>query len=467
MAILGLSASSKAAASVFGSFIAVTVLALAGTAFAQDPPPTSLDQAIATLDAALKNEPGLSEQTKQALSAVVGTLRTERAEVVTTSKVEKMIDEYSKRSSAFAKRKSFESVFDHLKIFGDFRFRLEGDLNRDDQPERFRPRVRFRLGMDWALTDELSLNTRLVTGDPSDAQSPHQTLGTTFNKWDSNWDRLHLTYKPKCVDGLTVWLGKFNSPFYTNPVYGELVWDQDVGAEGVAAKYTVKGDECSILEKIDFALGAYDFIESDLFDDTFALVAQVAATFKLSKCFSATGAVGYYLWGGPVAGANAVLTGDNSGNVAIDTNGDMVADQFQSDFGIFNPIVSTTFSKWEKWPITFSAEYILNTEAENDRDQGFAIGASAGRTQKKGDWKFYYQYQLVEQDAVFTPVAGDDFILQTNFSGHVGGIWYMVTDDINLHLWTLIAAREDLGTSATTDSDQDQWRFRLDLNIRF
>lgn len=466
--MFGLSAGSKGTRFFVGTVFALATCALTDCVIAQDAPSTNVDQAISALDQALKNEPGLSDATKQALAQVVGTLRTERAQVVHDDKVEKMVNEYTKGASAFAKRKSFESVFSHLKIFGDFRFRTETDINRDGQPDRFRPRVRFRLGMDWALTDELTLNTRLVTGDPTDAQSPHQSLGTTFDKWDSNWDRVNLAYKPKWADGLTLWLGKFNSPFTINPVYGELVWDQDVGAEGIAAKYTVKGSECSFLEKVDFSVMGLDFLESNLGDDTFALAAQVAATFKLSKCFSATAGLSYWLWGDPVPDGNrAVLNGENSGNQTIDVTGDGVADIFESDFSILNPMVSTTWTRCEAWPVTFATEYILNTEANNDRDQGWAIGASVGRTSKKGDWKFYYQWQVVEQDAVFTPVAGDDFPLQTNFRGHVGGIYYLLTDDINLHLWTLIAARDHLGSTPTTDSDEDQWRFRLDLNIRF
>ena len=88
-----------------------------------------------------------------------------------------------------------------------------------------------------------------MTGDPDDPNSPHQTLGTVFNKFDSNWDRLHLTYKPKCVEDLTFLLGKYGNPFYTNPVYGELIWDQDIGADGAAATYTIKGGECSKLDQ--------------------------------------------------------------------------------------------------------------------------------------------------------------------------------------------------------------------------
>src|SRR5262249_50802531 len=113
---LELSAGSRTAAPTFRRIVAVLVLASAGAAVGQyDPRPSSqpspnLDQATARLDRALRDEPGLSDATKQALSQVVGTLRSERAEVVTNDKIEKMVEDYSKGATATAKRKSFESV---------------------------------------------------------------------------------------------------------------------------------------------------------------------------------------------------------------------------------------------------------------------------------------------------------------------------------------------------------------------
>ena len=62
---------------------------------------------------------------------------------------------------------------------------------------------------------------------------------------------------------------------------------------------------------------------------------------------------------------------------------------------------------------------VLNTDAEGDADQGFAAGLKVAGS--SGCWNLYYQFQTVEQDAVFSPFAGDDFILQTNHQSHVFG----------------------------------------------
>ena len=288
-----------------------------------------------------------------------------------------------------------------------------------------------------------------------------------FNKYDSNWDRLHLTWKPRCPENLTFLLGKFGSTFYTNPVYGELLWDQDIGADGAAVSYTIKGSECSKLDKVDLRAMGFSVLEADLTDDVYGLAAQAAASWKFNKCWSATTALGYWHWFDATPDGNETILADNGGNATVNIDGDPTPDAFESDFSILNPIVAVTWQKNERWPVTVAAEYFYNAEANNGRDQGFAAGASFGRGQKKGDWRFDYQYQMIEQDAVFSPFSQDDFLLQTNFDGHVFGVLHNLTDDINVRLWFLVAARDHLGTTATTDEDDNQWRIRLDFQVRF
>ena len=74
------------------------------------------------------------------------------------------------------------------------------------------------------------------------------------------------------------------------------------------------------------------------------------------------------------------LLADNAGNAVVDTDGDTVADALLSDFSILNPITAVTYDGW-------------------------ALEASLGRTEEKGDWRVDYQLQVVEQDAVFSAFA--------------------------------------------------------------
>ena len=116
--------------------------------------------------------------------------------------------------------------------------------------------------------------------------------------------------------------------------------------------------------------------------------------------------------------------------------------------------------------MTFAGEYIKNTRADIDADEGWALGLSLGSAAKKGDWRTYYQWQVIEQDAVFSAFAQDDFLFSTNHRSHLFGVNYQLTDKIGLHLWGLVSARDKTFNTPTTDSDSDQWRVRLDLNVK-
>ena len=95
-----------------------------------------------------------------------------------------------------------------------------------------------------------------------------------------------------------------------------------------------------------------------------------------------------------------------------------------------------------------------------------AAVVESAATKDKGDWRIYYQYQLVEQDAVFTPVVQDEFILATNFKGHVFGAKYQLTKQIQLHTWALVAQR-DQPIAALGQTDQSQWKIRGDFLVNF
>ena len=177
-------------------------------------------------------------------------------------------------------------------------------------------------------------------------------------------------------------------------------------------------------------------------------------------------ALGYYLYTDPTPDGSRTILGDNAGNATVDTDGDGDADKFRSDFGILNPIIAFNYDGW-KYPLTLSGEYILNTLARGGNDQGMAVGVALGKTQNKGDWQAYYQWQLVEQDAVFSPFSQDDFLFQTNHRSHIFGLRHQLTDNMGLHLWGLVSALDKTSPGSTTDSDRDQWRLRLDLDIKF
>jgi len=363
-------------------------------------------------------------------------------------------------------KSKLEPLTEKLKVYGDLRLRSEIDANREDRDDpRFRERIRFRLGAEYKIyEDQLIVGARLRTGDSSDPRSPYVNLENDFENFEFSLDRVYLKYNPSFYKSLTFYGGKFGLPFKTKAVYNELVWDQDVQPEGFAAIYNSKYN--GVIDEAYLTVGEY-FIDRLEDDYTWATYAQVLITKSFENDWKLRLAAGTYLYtdftSGGLGTASLVRPPKNRGNAVKDTDGDGLPDEFLSDFYILDTFMDLEYSGFDK-PIILTGEYFHNFGAEIDEDNGFAVGAQVGKASKPRDWKIYYQFQLVERDSVFTPFSQDDFLLATNFWGHVAGIAYRITDRVDVHLWTLISKRDKTFGDL---SDENQVRTRLDLNVKF
>ncbi len=98
--------------------------------------------------------------------------------------------------------------------------------------DRTLPRLRARVGLAYALSDPLSFNLRLSTGNTINPVSNNQTLGNSFNKLSFVVDRAYIHYAP--LKGLAVDLGRGPNPFATGT---DLIWDRDLSFDGLAVRY--------------------------------------------------------------------------------------------------------------------------------------------------------------------------------------------------------------------------------------
>ena len=137
-----------------------------------------------------------------------------------------------------------------MALYGDFRLRYEGDFDLEEQPDRHRARIRFRLGANYEVVDDLLIGARIVTGDRGDPNSPHVTLGDGFKDFEISLDRAFASYRPGWFEGSSLTAGKLAHPFDRNPVYGELVWDADVQPEGIVGGYSTGVSRFSQLARL-------------------------------------------------------------------------------------------------------------------------------------------------------------------------------------------------------------------------
>ncbi|MBI4209799.1 MAG: putative porin [Deltaproteobacteria bacterium] len=358
--------------------------------------------------------------------------------------------------------KTVEDIKGKLSISGDFRGRLENDFNRDATTDtRTRGRIRFRLGLDFPVNDDVTVGARFATGPLADPNSPHATFTGAFDRPNFSLDRAFVRWIPSFFEEMTLWLGKFGHPFATPVVYPELVWDQDVQPEGGAVGFTFR--DLGIVKKLNVVNGSYILLEQDPGSEAWMNGSQVATTFQFASKLELTAATGFYYYSNVNAGApgaDAIVRNDNGGNTAMDNDGDGTADSFVSGFRILDSFMDAAYTGLPM-PLAFQAQYLHNFGANAARNDGYAFGIAYGQLKKQWDWRAYYQYQRVQQDAVFSPFSQDDFLRQTNFKGHLLGIALAVYKNVDLHAWGLI---DELDSAP---GGNQQVRSRVDLNVKF
>jgi competence protein ComGC len=364
-------------------------------------------------------------------------------------------------------KEKVEPVLENLDIFGGFRLRVaEVDFNRQgDAADRYRARIRFRFGAQYTLLDkQIAVGARLSTGNKNDPRSPYVSFGNLFEDFDIFVDRAYLKYSPNFWQGLYAIGGKFGLTFNKKDIYNELVWDNDVQPEGVAVGF--KGKSIGPLDKLTFTIGQY-IVEEKNSRISWLTTPQITVSDSFAEgLFNISLGIGGFIYYGhdliPNGDTELVTTPKNRGNaVLLDPVGNPVG--FVSDFYILNSYIDLEYTAWSV-PLIISGELIHNFGANIDQDTGFSVGAQLGKTKRTHDWRVYYQFQLIEQDSIFTPFSQDDFQIATNFWGHVAGIQYKIMKNMDVHIWVLLTKPDQIFGDLT---DETNFRGRVDLTVSF
>ncbi|MFT7484648.1 MAG: hypothetical protein ACI9F9_000492 [Candidatus Paceibacteria bacterium] len=332
-----------------------------------------------------------------------------------------------------------EAFFDSAVFYGDFRYRLEGDRKRPDEPNRWRSRLRLRLGANHSVRNDLLVGARLTTGPKDGARDSNASNGGEFSKLELNLDRLFLTWTPDEAKECFATLGKFAHTFQRNPVYEELVWYSDVQPEGVL--FGKESHELGPLDRLRLQGGYYIYSERAE-DDIRIAVAEIMTEKRLSTSTRGNLSAAWYGY------ENASLSPSATSNhyQIIDT-------------------IAALMTEFDEVPWRFSAEGISNLSATGSSANGWALGLSRGATRLQGDWRAYYQYQEIGNDAVFAPVANGDFLLDHNFRGHVANFDYVLARDVTFR--TRFLSAEPLDSSLAGGNSDTTYRLRLELIVKF
>lgn len=425
----------------------------------------------------------------QVAEAVSGEVKTEmRAEVNKAAKEEVASAGKSIAAPAWTKK---------ISLSGDIRLRYEstffdgsGNYNSIINPatlqiqntteDRQRLRTRARLNVNAKVNDEVEAVFGLATGNITDPVSTNQTLGTYFNKKAIQVDLAYVAWKPG--DWLTVWGGHFPNPWF----HTDLVWDQDLNFDGIAATYRHR-----LTPEWNLFLtgGAFPIQEIELSQrDKWLYGGQLGAEYRKEDELAAKLAVAYYGYSNIVGRVYDSADTDNytapqfmqKGNSLFNINplSSTTVPALAADYGELNLTARLDLGYWHPFHLIFTADYVNNLAFDRaavarrggvtpgevlKQTEGYQFRLDAGhpKVREQWDWRAYMAYKRLEGDAVLDAFTDSDFRLGgTNAKGWILG------GELGLLKNTSLSARW-LTTNEITGPTFAVDLFQLDLNVRF
>ncbi len=353
--------------------------------------------------------------------------------------------------------KSKNEITEKLKIirpYGDIRIRFEEDLVQKNA--RFRQRYRARLGFNATINSDFQLSMRVSTSNnPNDPNSTHVNANDGFNQINIIFDRVYVRYNPKKMKQFGLWLGKFPNPFVNSKIFSEIVWDDDIQPEGLAFEYKSSWSKKTNIKLVN---GSYFLSQFRTGDEKLWLnTSQITLQSKRNKNVHLTVSSGlYYYFNIKGQQVNNSIFDPNGGNSTyVDVENPEIL-RYSNDFFVNENFLILKMTSFKK-DITFKTEFIQNFGSNTD-NIGWVAGVSIGSLKSAKDLKLYYQYQDIQKDAIFSPFANDDILIQTDYKGHIFGIGLAIAKKISIHGWGLI--------HQSHFDPENKMRFRLDLNIK-
>ena len=379
-----------------------------------------------------------------------------------------------------------------------------GIATANTREHRERTRLRARLGVLANISAEWSAGIRLATGSTTDRVSTNQSLGQDFNKYNLLVDRAYIKYDP--VEWLSITGGRVPNPWFST----DLVWDEDLNFEGMAA--TFKPSFGNDAFKPFLTVGAFPLKEENqpASQGRWMQGIQGGAQWDFSSSTRLKFGVAWYgfrNFEGQVEDPNSLDPvgfkpmaanygqyeyGRNlrqKGNTLFRTNalGDTGTTSYWGLASRFRPLnltASLDLAQFDPVHLVMTADWVRNTAF----DRGEILGRTQGRInltdgknygyhykltlgmpriQKARDWQVSAAYRFLGSDAVVDAFTDSDFGLGgTNMKGYTLGLQYGIDNNASVGLRLLSADSIDSFTMNPAH------RFAVDviqadINVRF
>jgi hypothetical protein len=352
-----------------------------------------------------------------------------------------------------------------IKARGDLRYRSENIWTErviaatptvpayvDDAADRYRHRIRARLGFDFKATDNVKGTLLLATG-ADDPRSSNQTLGGSGSRKSIGLDMAYVDWK--FMDGGNLLLGKQPIPIFRP---GQSVfYDGDYNPEGGAVKF----------DRGMFFGSAYGWWVTENYN------ADPAGENTDSAIFGLQGGMKFPLFGaetvlaanyyecGSCQGESPLFNNNGNGNTTFRV-GTNTTNRLTYGYEILE-IGAQTGTMVMELPLTFWANYAQNMASDVEYDTAWAVGAMVGKASNAKTWEAGLFYQEMDKDALFGQWIDSDFgDGRTDSEGWVLKGGYAPVKNFTVNGTYFF---NTLNKDAGVDLDYD--RLQLDLNYKF
>ena len=352
-----------------------------------------------------------------------------------------------------------------IKGRGDIRYRSENIWTErviaatgtdpayvDDAADRYRHRIRARLGFDFKATDNVKGTLLFATG-ADDPRSSNQTLGGSGTRKSIGLDMAYVDWK--FMQGGNLLLGK-----QVNPIFKpgqSLFYDGDFNPEGGAVK----------IDRGMFFGTAYGwwFSEQHAADpkgeNSDANVFGLQAGMKFPLLGGETVVAANYYECGACQGNSPLYNNNANGNSTFRI-GSSTTNLLTYGYDIFE-VGAQMGVTMANLPVTFWANYARNLADDVEYDTAYAIGAMVGKASDARTWEAGLFYQEIDKDALFAQWIDSDFgDGKTDSEGLVFKAGYAPVKNFTMNATYFM---NTLNKDAELDLDYD--RLQVDLNYKF
>ncbi|MBN1391234.1 MAG: putative porin [Sedimentisphaerales bacterium] len=344
---------------------------------------------------------------------------------------------------------------ENVKISGDLRYRhesIDSQADGDWRDGRTRHRIRARLGLDAKINDDWDVAFRIASGS-ADPVSTNQSLEDGFSSKTLWLDLAYFTWHPLSRKGLKVYGGKMRNPFY-RAGENQLIWDDDLTPEGIAASYEIPFGENN---KLYINGGGFWVDESSAGADTslWGFQSYLKHTFENKNYL--TGGASYYSYGNIKGRGSLQNTWASTSNSFFGNTSS--GGEFTSDYDILEGFGEYGFTISDR-PAALYGSYVKNIEASTSEDTGWLIGCRFNKAKDPGTWELIYNYRDIEADAVLGAMNDSDFIGGgTDGKGHYIGFKYQLAKNLQAGLGYFL--------NKVGENDDDYRRLQADLVFKF